>query len=216
MNRVAATLRTDAAKALLVERLAPGKAVDRRLFQRVKVTLLGRYMLADRREFPCQTLDMSPGGVLLFAPVQARVGERVVVYLDQIGRIEGSVARHVENGFALSLNVPVLKQEKLADQLCWLANRRELGMPEDRRHERIAPRSTRTTLRLPDGREHIAKIIDISLSGAAIKLDARPPMNTVVTVGQTRGRIVRHFEGGVAIEFLRQLPIETFDETQVL
>ena len=37
-------------------------------FQRVKVSLLGRYMLADRREFPCQVLEMSPGDALYFHP----------------------------------------------------------------------------------------------------------------------------------------------------
>ena len=121
-------MRDGLAISLLTGKPVPGKARDRRRHQRVKVTLLGRYMLRDRREFPCQTIDMSPGGVLLFAPVKAEVGERVVVYLDQIGRVEGLVARHVENGFALSISVPVMKREKLADQLTWLANRSALGM----------------------------------------------------------------------------------------
>jgi hypothetical protein len=35
-------------------------AEERRRFQRVKVHLLGRYMLPDRREFPCQVINMSP------------------------------------------------------------------------------------------------------------------------------------------------------------
>jgi hypothetical protein len=35
-------------------------AEERRRFQRVKVHLLGRYMLPDRREFPCQIINMSP------------------------------------------------------------------------------------------------------------------------------------------------------------
>jgi hypothetical protein len=34
---------------------------ERRRSQRVKIDLTGRYMLADRREFSCRTLDMSPG-----------------------------------------------------------------------------------------------------------------------------------------------------------
>ena len=38
-------------------------------FQRVKVSVLGRYMLADRREFPCQILEMSPGDAVVIAPV---------------------------------------------------------------------------------------------------------------------------------------------------
>jgi len=36
---------------------------ERRRFQRVRVNLLGRYMLPDRREFPCQVTNMSPGAI---------------------------------------------------------------------------------------------------------------------------------------------------------
>jgi hypothetical protein len=188
------------------------RPIERRRHQRVKVALLGRYMLEDKREFPCQTTDMSPGGVALSAPVKGAIGSRVVVYVDQIGRIEGRVVRHLDQGFALSLNVPLIKREKLADQLTWLANRHILGMPEDRRHERITPRNQRSTLRLEDGREYIVKLIDVSLSGAAVKADVQPPLGTLVTIGRTAGRIVRHFEGGIAVEFMRQMPVETFDE----
>lgn len=209
-------IRDGRAMSMLAGRSMSETARDRRRHQRVKVSLLGRYMLRDRREFPCQTIDMSPGGVLLFAPVKAEVGERVIVYLDQLGRIEGNVARHVDNGFALAIHVPPKKCEKLADQLTWLANRHVLGMPEDRRHERIAPRNQRSTLKMPDGREYLVKVIDVSLSGAAIQLDAKPPMGTQVTIGRTQGRIVRHFDGGVAVEFLRRIPVETFDSNIVL
>jgi hypothetical protein len=186
---------------------------DRRRHQRVKVTLLGRYMLEDRREFPCQTIDMSPGGVALFAPVKAPIGARIVAYLDDLGRVEGTASRHLETGFALSLNVTAVKREKLADQLTWLANRHTLGLPEDRRHERITPRNPRSTLIMPDGREHLIKLIDVSLSGAAAKADIQPPLGTIITIGRTKGRVVRHFEGGIALEFLRLMPIEMFDET---
>lgn len=200
--------------AAVLSKLLPldPKQVERRRHQRVKVDLLGRYMLEDKREFPCQTIDMSPGGVALFAPVKGNIGSRVVVYADQIGRIEGRVVRHLDHGFALRLNVPLIKREKLADQLTWLANRHILGMPEDRRHERLVPRDARSTLRLEDGREYIVKLIDVSLSGAAVKADVQPPLGTLVTVGKTPGRIVRHFAGGLAVEFIRERAAETFDE----
>ncbi|RZK89277.1 MAG: PilZ domain-containing protein, partial [Methylobacterium sp.] len=45
------------------------QASDLRRHQRVPVSLLGRYMLSDRREYPCQTVDMSPGGVRLTCAV---------------------------------------------------------------------------------------------------------------------------------------------------
>ncbi|MBV8566703.1 MAG: PilZ domain-containing protein [Methylobacteriaceae bacterium] len=188
------------------------RPVERRRYQRVKVALLGRYMLRDRREFPCQTIDMSPGGVALLAPMPGAVGERVVVYLDHVGRIEGHVARHMENGFAMSVTAPLLKREKLADQLTWLANRHALGLPEDRRHERIVPRVTRTVVTLADGHELIAKIIDVSISGVAVAVDVKPPVGSAITVGQTMGRVVRTFDGGIAVEFSRLLPAETFGD----
>ena len=184
-------------------KLAEPQAVERRRHQRVRVAVLGRYMLENRQEFPCQTIDMSPGGVALVAPVRGQVDERVICYIDQIGRIEGKVARLFETGFALALSVPLLKREKLADQLTWLGNRHALGMPEDRRHVRVPPRNPRATLRLPDGREVPVRLIDVSVSGAAFTAEVNPPVGTPVTLGQTPALVVRGFKGGAAVEFAR-------------
>ncbi len=179
------------------------QALERRRHQRVRIAVLGRYMLANRQEFPCQTIDMSPGGVALIAPVRGAPKERVICYIDQIGRIEGTVARQFDSGFALALSVPLSKREKLADQLTWLGNRHALGMPEDRRHERVAPRNPRATLRMPDGRDYPVRIIDLSVSGAAFAAEVNPPIGTPVTLGQTPAHVVRGFAGGVAVEFAR-------------
>ena len=129
---------------------------EHRRFQRVPVTLFGRYMLESRREYPCQAVEMSPGDMTLFAPVKAQIGERVVVYLDEIGRFAGVVIRQTDGGFALTMKLPPLKRDKLADQLTWFANRHAFSLPEDRRHDRIVPLMQRTLLRLPDGQEIIA------------------------------------------------------------
>src|SRR5436189_3948115 len=83
---------------------------ERRRFQRVRVHLLGRYMLSDRREFPCQVTDMSPGGMALVAPVAGQPGERVIAYVDHVGRLEGIVARQFENGFAMTIAATTRKR----------------------------------------------------------------------------------------------------------
>ncbi len=179
---------------------------DLRRHQRVRVSVSGRYMLEDRREFECQTVDMSPGGVAFFAPIKPSIGARVVAYLDDLGRIEGIVVRHIENGFALALRASAQKRDKLADQLTWITNRQTLGLPDDRRHERIAPRNQRSILVTQDGHERVIKLIDVSLSGAAMKIDTRPPLGSMVTVGGAPARVVRHFDGGIAVEFRRVAP----------
>src|SRR5690242_21625809 len=106
-------------------------------FQRVKVSVLGRYMLADRREFPCQVLEMSPGDAVVIAPVAGNAGEKVVAYLDHIGRVEGTIIDNVEGGFVMDLAATPRKRDKMAAQLTWLANKDVLNLPEDRRHERV-------------------------------------------------------------------------------
>ncbi|MHB1111492.1 MAG: PilZ domain-containing protein, partial [Devosia sp.] len=108
-------------------------------FQRVKISVLGRYMLADRREFPCQVLEMSPGDALVIAPVAGKVGEKVIVYLDHLGRIEGIITEGVDGGFLMEVSASARKRDKLAAQLTWLANKDILDLPEDRRHERVVP-----------------------------------------------------------------------------
>src|SRR5436305_11150074 len=124
---------------------------ERRRYQRVTVNLLGRYMLADRREFPCQVSNMSPGGMALIAPVSGRSGERVIAYVDHVGRLEGVIARQFQNGFAMTIAASKNKRDKLAAQLTWLANRHILSLPEDRRHGRVAPRNPTGRLLLPSG-----------------------------------------------------------------
>src|SRR6202140_4835621 len=161
----------------LVERKASLRALsqDRRRHQRVKVNLLGRYMLADRREFPCQVVNMSPGGMALIAPVGGAPGERIIAYVDHLGRLEGHVARIFQNGFAMTIGATARKRDKLAAQLTWLANRNILGLPEDRRHGRIVPRNPVGRLIMPNGVNLTCRIIDVSQSGAGIATDPGPP-----------------------------------------
>ncbi len=173
----------------------------RRQFQRVEVNLHGRYMLQDRTEHTCQIKNMSPGSAALKCSKLGKLGERVVVYIDHVGRVEGEITRVDSDGFALELVSTPRKQEKLAAQLTWLANKHELDLPEDRRHERVIPKKQTAILSMPDGRQYRSRIIDLSLSGAAIEINVRPAMGSVVTLGNMRGQVVRHFEDGIAIEF---------------
>jgi PilZ domain len=191
--------------APLTQPRTPPQAEERRRHQRVKVNLLGRYMLADRREYPCQVVNMSPGGIALVAPVLGNPGDRVIAYVDHLGRLEGKIARIIDNGFAMTVEATLRKRDKLAAQLTWLANQQLLNLPEDRRHGRFIPKKTMARLVLPNGNNVACRIIDVSESGAAIAISAvlRPTIGTMVTIGKTLGRVVRHIDDGFAIEFTR-------------
>lgn len=184
---------------------------ERREFQRVKVKVYGRFMLEDRSEHPCMVIDMSPGSVSVRADRRGEAGERVIAYIDHIGRVEGVVTRLTSEGFAMTILASDRKRDKLAAQLTWLANKHELDLPEDRRHERMAPRNPMSMIQLADGRSYNCRIIDLSLSGAAVELDVRPALGTHVTLGTMRGQVVRHFEDGIAIEFAVVQRLETLE-----
>ena len=184
-------------------RLLP-HAEERRRHQRVRVNLLGRYMLADRREFPCQVINMSPGGMALIAPVAGNVGERVIAYVDHLGRLEGKIARQLQNGFAMTISATPRKRDKLAAQLTWLANRHILNLPEDRRHGRFVPQDRE---RAPDHaeRHQYRGAADRHL---AVRRRHRAPASgprsaATSRIGKIPGRVVRHLEAGFAIEFTR-------------
>jgi len=186
---------------------------ERQRFQHVKVHLLGRYMLPDHREFPCQAVSMSPGEVNLLTPVIGEVGDRVVTYLDHIGRIEGKIIQIIGNGFAMTVGATQRKRDKLAAQLTWLANRDILNLPEDRRHDRIVPRNPISILTLDDGTTMSCRIMDLSLSGAAIEAETKPLPNSMVMLGRVKGHVVRSLDEGFAIEFAHPQLAETLEES---
>ncbi|WP_028744530.1 PilZ domain-containing protein [Rhizobium mesoamericanum] len=181
-------------------------------FQRVPINMQGRLMLANYEEFECLVIDMSPGDMYVTCQGRPRANERVVAYIDHLGRVEGYVQAVDARGFSMSIHATERKREKLAAQLTWLANKHELGLPEDRRHDRLTPRETKTEITLEDGSRYSCRIMDLSLSGAAIDVEVRPPIGTSLRLGNMRGRVVRHFVEGVAIEFLSIQSRETLRE----
>lgn len=170
-------------------------------YHRVAVTLPGRMMLSDRSEHDCSVIEMSPGDVHLSSNVLPTINERVIAYIDHVGRVEGRALSRTNSSFVMSINATERKREKLAAQLTWIANRHELGLPEDRRHVRLEPRRSLTELTLDNGRQIACRIIDLSLSGAALDTDVEIPLGTPVRLGSMRASVVRHFSDGIAIEF---------------
>lgn len=174
---------------------------DRRRFRRVDVNLQGRFMRENREEHPCEVFQMSAGGMSLRSPVSCAVGERIVAYLDHVGRVEGVVVRPVEGGFAARILASASKRERIVNLLTWLINQRALGLSEERKYERTVPRISASKLILSNGDVHNCRVLDVSLSGASIACEVKPPIDTVVLLGRMRGRVVRHHDQGVAIKF---------------
>jgi hypothetical protein len=177
-------------------------ATDQRRHRRVALPLLGRFMRANRHEYPCKLNDISVGGAAINSPVEVEAGERIVVYFDHLGGLEGHVVRLFEGGFAMQFKATAHKREKLAAQLTWLINRDVLSGADQRRHDRI-PVEERTQFVVLDSGETLAcQVVDVSISGASLNMTERPPVGTKLMLGRLRGRVVRHHEQGIGVQFI--------------
>jgi PilZ domain len=181
----------------LESRLAP----DRRRHRRVVVPLLGRFMRANKQEFPCKLHDISVAGAAILSPIDVEVGERIVCNFDQLGMVEGTVVRPLNGGFALRFSVTAHKREKLAAQLTWLINRLP-GAELERRHERVPAPPGLQNLTLAEGVTVQVRLLDVSMSGASIATSARPPLGLEVTIGKLQARVMRHHAEGIGVEFI--------------
>jgi hypothetical protein len=170
-------------------------------------------MFTDRRECPCQLLEISPGDAVFISPLSGTIGERVIAYIDNLGRIEGVILERIEHGFVMTISASPRKRDRLADTLTWLANRHVLDLAEDRRHIRRVPRQAQTMIVLADGTQTPSRVIDMSLSGAAVAVATRPPIGTVVRLGRLRARVVRHFDEGIGVEFMRVISDAAIEQT---
>jgi PilZ domain len=166
--------------------------------------LFGRFMLPDMSEHPCQVPEITLDGAIFLSAVVPPPGQSIVAYLEELGRVEAISAEPLPGGFRIRYSIKGNRLEKLHGRIKWLLDRQSEG-PEARRHPRFEPRESQSQITLPDGRVYYCEVIDISVSGAGIKVDVMPSLGTYVMLGKMRGRVVRYLDNGVAIEFIKPL-----------
>jgi hypothetical protein len=172
-----------------------------RRHERVGLTLPGRYMLPNAREFSCSTIDVSANGLAVKSAEKGEIGAHVIAYIGQVGRVEGAIVRQLDEGFAVALRISPSQSEKLAARLGWIVEHQIFGVSDNRRYDRTALVDARATLRTAEGDQYPATLVDISREGASIHVAAAPPIGATVSIGRTRAHVVRHFAGGVAVSF---------------
>jgi hypothetical protein len=180
----------------------PWSEPDRRRHKRVALSLLGRFMRSNKQEYPCRLNDISVGGAAIMSPVSVEVGEHIIAYFDHLGGLEGTVVRSFEGGLAIQFQASQHRREKLAAQIMWLLNQKEFDGVAQRRHERFRTANKTSSLTLADGAVAQVRVLDVSISGASVGTEVRPPVGSKVVLGKLRARVVRHHREGLGLEFL--------------
>jgi hypothetical protein len=183
--------------------VAKAKA-ERRRFRRVRVDLGGRlFTPGDGKECRCTVLDLSPGGAAIDCETVPEKGTAVVLYVDGFGRFEGAVARREAKGFGVAFVCTPAKRERTAEQLTMFLNKALVDDSLLRRHERTHQKGFAKFTRA-DGQVVNCEVMDISVGGVSLKSDVCPPLGEFVLIAGMAGRVVRHHEHGIGIEFVGQ------------
>lgn len=178
------------------------EAADRRRHRRVQWSVRVRGLTSEGEEFTCTTVDVCAGGLRINLARPLSQGENLVLYIDDIGRVEGVVARVLnEIGYAVQFNVPPRKRDKIADQLTWLINKDRLGLSDEREAER-RPGGGQVIAIHGKGVSIACAVADVSIFGVALKTAGpRPMIGDRVQIGERAGTCVRYIEGGFAVDF---------------
>ena len=88
--------------------------IERRIYKRLNAHLKARLLLPDGNECQAETCNISESGILFKTIGSAFKGEKIIAYIDVIGRIEGRVARVVRDGFAIEFSASRYRAFKIS------------------------------------------------------------------------------------------------------
>lgn len=172
------------------------KFTERRRSRRTRLNLRGRYMLADGGEHPCETIDVSVTGLAISAYVVADLKERVVAYIDELGRLEGIVARRGSDWFAIDVKIPQSRIDRLAQKIAALSG--DAGASTSRAPE-LQMRSAE--LRTEFGQSFAVRLCNATRFSARVQANFELLPGTRVTVDQRPAVVAHDTADGFILDF---------------
>jgi hypothetical protein len=161
--------------------------------------------------FGCRAVYLSSHEIGLAAPVIGKVGERVIAEIDQLGKLEGRLVYRLERGFVMRIAANEEQRRGLTARIAWMEDHKNHDAPNQRAVERTVPANPYSMLVFADGSVETCLVLDFSVTGAAISADTVPDIGRVVAVGSVVGRVVRHFVGGFAVQFIERQSRESVE-----
>jgi len=172
---------------------------EERGHRRKAIRLAARYLFSDRREAEGTVVNVAEGRVGITGPDTGRYGDHVIAYVDKLGRVEGNIDRHFRGGFELRLTGSKATLQRFEWRVRKL-NSIGIDALERRRHVRVGAADLASTIVVGEGRDY--EVVNLSLSGADVRMFPRPAVGEILSVGEMACRVVRHTQSGVAVAFL--------------
>src|SRR5579871_4078493 len=147
--------------------------------------------------------DLSTQGATIATTEGSSMGVEIALYIDGFDRFSAFLVSASQEQVRVKFHCSALKQARTAEKI-----RRYLqGNSEPASTLQNAPGWTIHSVRKfkrSNGQIARFEVIDISLTGASLRTSSRPLLGEVVSIGAVQGRVVRHFDDGIAVEFFRR------------
>lgn len=175
---------------------------DTRRYRRIGLNLPVQISVNTVDEYEGRLVNMSPGDLAVVADTRAIVGDAVVLRIKGLDVIEGTVARMLPDGFAVSFLLSKRRRAQITEQLMLRANAMYNHGLEDRRGApRHNPKPARTVCRLADGAALYVKLLENSVDGVSLEASRRPPIGSHIHVGRKTGVVIRHTPRGFVVVY---------------
>ena len=166
--------------------------MDVRAYPRVE-TQIGVRFLLNGEPGEGVSPNISAGGIAVASDAEVAVGDSAIIHLNGSARLEGTVVRVFDGGFAVEFAMNDAKRDRMmaaVDALEVLdAPARELHL--DRRiSERVGVSNLETVCTTARG-DVKCKLIDVSVYGVAFETNAPLRVGDRVRLGRSFGRVVR-------------------------
>ena len=173
---------------------------ERRTWRRYKVPVAGRLFGVMTSAVDCEVLDLSPGGARIQLPHMVPEGS-ATLYIDRIGRIESEICGQEPGEVRLRFACSEARRQSISEVLGQMLQGGVAQITRLRRQNRI-PLSNFYLVR-DNGMIVICDALNISQRGLSLRSKVQLPIGEIALLGQSRVRVVRHHEEGMAVEYIQ-------------
>ena len=169
-----------------------------------------------RADFYAVTADLSVAGLRFRSSVVPSRGETLSCSIRHAGSLEALVIEGGKEQFVTRVTRAEAPLSVIVRRLLDLAAEQNGAEVPQRVHPRFVPASPDILVTMSCGTRIPGRLINVSASGAALRIDIPLETGMRITIGRTPATVARRFEDGIGAAFLQPLPAQELGPHVVL
>lgn len=170
--------------------------------KKIIINRLGRFKRDTGEEYPCRLQEISLFEASLLSSILPNNGENLLCLLDDLPLVEGYVEKQFQGGFVVAIDLTARGRKLLGDRLNNLNNLNVSSERFSNQKQKVFSQSNWAEITFKNRSKSICRVEDLSLLGASLITEARPPVGTEVSLNQILGRVEDHHTYGINIAFI--------------